>query len=149
MLTAKYQRLYNQIKELISDKGDVISHMSTINAVLFHKMKGFFWVGFYLLNNKNELIVGPYQGSLACIKLEKNTGVCWAAINKKETIIVDNVHNFEGHIACSSLTNSEIVVPVSDENNRIFAVLDIDSKELSRFSEEDKNGLEAIVNLLK
>jgi len=122
--------------------------MATIVAVLHHKMSDFFWTGFYLLD-KGELIVGPYQGSLACIKLKKNTGVCWAGINRKETVIVPDVHLFPGHIACDSRSNSEIVVPLKNQKGEIVGVLDVDSKEFDAFDEMDKQWLERIVGLVE
>ncbi|MEI8060397.1 MAG: GAF domain-containing protein, partial [Ferruginibacter sp.] len=95
-----------------------------------------------------ELLVGPYQGSLACQKLKKDTGVCWASINQKKTIIVPNVHEFSSHISCDSRTNSEIVVPVYLKNGNIAGVLDIDSRNLNQFDETDKKYLEAIINFI-
>ena len=144
---SKYQRLYNQIKELTTPVNNPISRMATISAILHHKMKGYFWTGFYLLN-EGELLVGPYQGPLACLRLKKDTGVCWAGINTKETVVVKDVEEFPGHIACSSLSKSEIVVPVYNQQNEVVAVLDVDSRELSNFDEEDKLGLEKIVELI-
>ena len=109
-------------------------------------MNCFFWTGFYLLDD-GELIVGPYQGSLACIKLKKNTGVCWAGVNLGETVIVADVHEFPGHIACDSRSNSEIVVPLKDKNGKIIGVLDVDSKELGSFDEVDAVWLEKIIKI--
>ena len=121
--------------------------MATIAAVLHHKMKGFFWTGFYLLDD-GELIVGPYQGSLACIVLKKDTGVCWAGINRAETVIVPDVHQFPGHIACDSRSNSEIVVPLRDASGHIIGVLDVDSTEFGTFDEVDAIWLEQIIKLI-
>jgi GAF domain-containing protein len=120
--------------------------MATITAVLHHKMNYFFWTGFYLLDN-GELIVGPYQGSLACIRLNKNTGVCWEGINSGKTVIVPDVHKFPGHIACDSRSNSEIVIPMKGNDGRIIGVLDVDSKEFNSFDETDKTWLERIIQL--
>ncbi|NPA37893.1 MAG: GAF domain-containing protein [Chlorobi bacterium] len=144
----KYIRLKEQIEKLIKDVSNPISRMATINSVLHHKMPGFFWTGFYLLDNRGELIVGPYQGTLACMLLEKNKGVCWAGINSKETVIVDDVDNFEGHIACSSLSKSEIVVPIFDKDENITGVMDVDSREKANFDETDKKFLEQIVYMI-
>jgi GAF domain-containing protein len=144
----KYIRLKEQIEKLTKDIGEPLSVKATINAVLHHKMPGFFWTGFYLLNKNGDLLVGPYQGTLACILLEKNKGVCWAGINRKETVIVDDVETFEGHIACSSLSKSEIVVPLFDGNEKVVGVLDVDSRELANFDETDKKFLEEIVHLI-
>lgn len=142
----RYQRIYDQLTDLLKDKPNPIARMATIVAVLHHKMDYFFWTGFYLLDD-GELIVGPYQGSLACIKLKKDTGVCWAGINSGETVIVPDVHQFPGHIACDSRSNSEIVLPIRDKEGRIIGVLDVDSKELGSFDEVDAEWLEKILSI--
>ena len=121
--------------------------MATIVGVLHHKMSAFYWTGFYLLN-KGELYVGPYQGTLACIHLKKDTGVCWAVINQKETVLVPDVHNFPGHIACDSRSNSEIVVPLKNKEREIVGVLDVDSLDFNSFDKTDKEGLEKILELV-
>src|SRR5512135_3593773 len=95
--SGRYQRIQVQLGELLSPGGNMLSRMATINALLYHKMDGFFWVGFYLLEN-GRLTVGPYQGPLACIELPVNKGVCWSAINKGESVVVPDVHEFPGHI---------------------------------------------------
>ncbi|WP_430815694.1 GAF domain-containing protein [Carboxylicivirga sp. RSCT41] len=143
----RYQRIYEQIKQLIEATDNPASRMATINAVLHHKFTDFYWTGFYELV-KGDLLVSAYQGPVACLKLKKDTGVCWAGINRKETVVVPNVHEFPGHIACSSATNSEIVVPVFNKENEVVAVLDIDSKEFNTFDEADKRELEKIVTLI-
>ncbi len=121
--------------------------MVTLLAVLHHKMDYFFWTGFYLLQD-GKLQVGPYQGSLACINLAKDSGVCWAAINSKKTVIVEDVEAFPGHIACDSRSKSEVVVPLKNQNNEIIGVLDVDSSELNSFDEIDVLWLEKIVGLV-
>jgi len=143
----RYERLYNQISELVVATENPFSRMATISALLHHKMAGYFWTGFYFLKD-GELIVGPYQGPIACLKLKKDTGVCWAGINQKESVIVGDVNQFPGHIACSSQSNSEIVVPVRDKSGHIVAVLDVDSRELNCFDDIDRMGLEKIVTLI-
>lgn len=144
----KYERLYRQIDELIKkSSNNPVSNMVTMIAVLHHKIPYFFWTGFYFLTD-GRLQVGPYQGSLACIDLEKDTGVCWAAINKNKTLIVPDVEAFPGHIACDSRSRSEIVVPLYDEKNELCGVLDIDSRELNSFDETDARWLEKIVRLV-
>lgn len=145
--SGRYNRLYEQIKDLVKATENPVTRMATIAALLHHKMNGYFWTGFYFLE-KGELIVGPYQGPIACLKLKKDTGVCWAGINRKESVVVGDVHQFPGHIACSSQSNSEIVVPVKDEEGRVVAVLDVDSRDLNCFDEEDRVGLEKIVELV-
>lgn len=144
----RYQRLYDQIEELINkSSNNHISNMATIIAVLHNKMEFFFWTGFYFLVD-GKLQVGPYQGSLACINLPENTGVCWEAINSKETVIIESVHDFQGHIACDSRTNSEIVIPLKDNDGNITGVLDVDSQEINSFDVVDKFWLERIVDLI-
>ena len=145
--TNRYKRIYDQLTELLRPQNNEIAAMATIAAVLHHKFDYFFWTGFYLLT-EGELIVGPYQGSVACIKLNKDTGVCWAGINQKQTIIVPDVHKFPGHIACDSRSNSEIVVPLRDKTGKIIGVLDVDSKEFNAFDETDREGLENILSLV-
>jgi L-methionine (R)-S-oxide reductase len=125
----RYRRIYTQLKEILQKTDNRNARMSTIIAVLHHKMDYFFWTGFYFFQD-SKLIVGQYQGPVACQELIKDTGVCWESINSEKTVIVDNVEKFPGHIACDSRTKSEIVIPVRDENNEIFAVLDIDSEKI-------------------
>jgi len=145
---SRYQRLYKQIKDLIEkSSNNPTSNMVTLLAVLHHKMDYFFWTGFYLLQD-GKLQVGPYQGSLACINLAKDSGVCWAAINSKKTVIVEDVEAFPGHIACDSRSKSEVVVPLKNQNNEIIGVLDVDSSELNSFDEIDVLWLEKIVGLV-
>lgn len=146
-LTKRYARIYAQLEELFLKTKNKISRMATIAALLHHKMPHFFWTGFYLLDN-GELVVGPYQGTLACLRLEKKRGVCWAGILRRQTIIVPDVHRFPGHIACDSRSNSEIVVPLFDNGGNIWAVLDVDSREFDAFTETDKEWLEKIVALI-
>lgn len=145
--SGRYERLYQQIKDLLVKSNNPISAMATISAVLHHKMDGFFWTGFYLLQD-DKLQVGPYQGSLACINLAKDTGVCWAGINRRETVIVPDVHAFPGHIACDGRSQSEIVVPLFNIQGEITGVLDVDSDSLATFDETDAYWLEKIVELV-
>ncbi len=145
--SSRYTRLEKQIAELFLKTRDMDARMATINAVLYHKMDGFFWVGFYLLK-EGHLMVGPYQGPLACLELEKDKGVCWAGIRKDQTIVVPDVHQFPGHIACDSRSKSEIVVPVKNRENKVIGVLDIDSNLLSNFDNTDAVHLENIVGKL-
>ena len=143
----RYSRVYQQLGELVLKSNSTQARMATIIAVLHHKMNYFFWTGFYLIEN-DELTVFMYQGPVACQVLEKNKGVCWAAFNKKETVIVENVHEFPGHIACDSRSNSEIVIPFRNRENEIIGVLDIDSQEKASFSETDARWLEKILELV-
>ena len=143
----RYQRIYRQIEELLEPHDNPVAAMATIVAVLHHKFDYYFWTGFYLLQD-GELIVGPYQGPVACIKLKKDTGVCWAGINGDAAVVVPDVHQFPGHIACDSRSNSEIVLPLKNKAGEIVGVLDVDSKELNSFDEADREGLEKILQLV-
>ena len=143
----RYKRLLIQIEELLKKSDDETAHMATIAAVLYHKLDYFYWCGFYRIVN-GELIVGPYQGTVACQKLEKNIGVCWAGINEEATIIVPDVNKFPGHIACDVHSKSEIVIPFKDENGIVKGVLDVDSKDFDSFDEVDAQYLEKIIAIL-
>jgi len=143
----RYLRIYHQLEDLMEKSDDFDARMTTIVALLHHKMETFFWTGFYILKN-GELIVRSYQGPVACQVLEKNTGVCWAGINQQKTIIVPDVHKFSGHIACDSRSKSEIVVPLKDTKNRIIGVLDVDSASLNAFDSIDAQYLEKVLDLL-
>jgi L-methionine (R)-S-oxide reductase len=143
----RYKRIYKQLHDLVTLTDNSIARMATIAAVLHHKIESFSWTGFYLLQN-GELIVGPYQGPLACQLLEKNRGVCWSGINKQKTVIVPDVSKFPGHIACDPRSRSEIVIPVWDKKKRIIGVLDIDSNNLENFDETDSLHLESIASLI-
>lgn len=144
---ARYQRLFRQIQELMPKTGDPDARMATIAAVLYHKMEYFYWTGFYMLVS-GELTVRTYQGPLACQVLKKHTGVCWAGIDRKETVVVPDVEKFPGHIACDSASRSEIVVPVRKQNGTITGVLDVDSRQLESFDAVDAEWLEKIVALI-
>ena len=143
---SRYERLYQQLSELLIKSNNPISAMATISAVLHHKMK-FFWTGFYLLHD-GKLQVGPYQGALACIDLKKDTGVCWTSVNSGQSVILPDVHAFSGHIACDSRSKSEMVVPFYNDQNQLIGVLDIDSDELNTFDETDSHWLEKTVKLI-
>ncbi len=143
----RYQRIYEQLRELLTKTTNPEARMATIAAVLHHKMDYFFWTGFYMLT-EGELIVRTYQGPVACQVLEKNKGVCWAGIKKAQTIVVPDVHQFPGHIACDSRSNSEIVVPVFNSNGEVLGVLDVDSTSFAAFDEVDAAWLEKIVSLI-
>jgi L-methionine (R)-S-oxide reductase len=143
----RYARLYNQIETLLQKSNNPISAMATIVAVLHHKMDHFFWTGFYLLQ-EGKLQVGPYQGSLACIDLQKDTGVCWAGITQQKALVVPDVHAFPGHIACDSRSNSEIVLPLYNASGQLVGVLDVDSEIKNAFDETDAIWLEKIIGLV-
>ncbi len=144
---ARYERLYNQIDDLMKKSDSRLSHMATICAVLHNKMDYFFWTGFYLLQ-EGKLQIGPYQGPLACQELEKEKGVCWAACNTKSSIIVPDISRYPGHIACDNRSKSEIAVPVFSEDENVIAVLDVDSQSLESFDKTDDEWLSKIVKLI-
>jgi len=150
-LAGRYERMATQLEELFTNgpkaTDDPIARMATITAILQHKMPHFFWTGFYRREGQ-QLIVGPYQGPLACAVLPGTEGVCWACMKEKKTILVPDVHAFEGHVACDSRSRSEIVVPVKEPAGNIVAVLDVDSDQPDAFSKTDQAGLEKIVGLI-
>lgn len=141
----QYAGLYPQIKALVQGETDLIANMANITAALKEQF-GWLWVGFYLVN-ENQLVLGPFQGPVACTRINYNKGVCGTAWARQETILVPDVEAFPGHIACSSQSKSEIVVPVWAKNE-IIAVLDIDSTALNDFDDVDKKYLEEIVSFL-
>ena len=141
----KYEVLYKQIKELVGYETDEIANMANISSMI-HETFGFHWTGFYRVVGE-ELVLGPFQGPLACSRIKFGKGVCGTAWKEECSLVVPDVEQFPGHIACSSLSRSEIVVPVLSDGV-IVAVLDIDSRELSAFDEEDRFWLEKIVSLL-
>lgn len=137
-----YEKLLAEVKALIDSKADLYANMSNV-AVHLHEQLGHHWTGFYRVIN-NELMLGPFAGPVACTRISYGKGVCGKAWETKATVIVDNVHEFPGHIACSALSNSEIVVPVII-NNQVAGVLDIDSTLFGAFDKEDQFYLEQIV----
>jgi GAF domain-containing protein len=144
----RYQRIYTQLTALMQKSDDKNARMCSIAAVLHHKMNGFFWTGFYMLTPDNRLVVRTYQGPVACMELARNTGVCWTGINRQKSIVVPNVHEFPGHIACDARSKSEIVVPVKDRHGNVVGVLDVDSDKLNTFDDTDATELEKIVALI-
>ena len=143
----RYNRIYQQLETLVKKSNNTQARMATVVAVLHHKMDYYFWTGFYLMDN-GEMTVNIYQGPVACQILEKNKGVCWTAFNRKETVVVEDVHYFPGHIACDSRSNSEIVVPFKNRDGEIIGVLDVDSSEKASFTEVDAKWLEKILELV-
>jgi GAF domain-containing protein len=144
---ARYERLHKQIEGLLQKCDDKQARMATVCAVLHHKMPYFFWTGFYLLNN-DRLRVSTYQGPVACMELNKDQGVCWASIRSGKTIIVRDVHQFDGHIACDSRAKSEIAIPFFGDSGKVEGVLDVDSETLNSFDEIDADWLERIIRLI-
>jgi GAF domain-containing protein len=143
----RYGRVAGQLSDLFEKTSDPVARMASAAALLKGKFGHFFWVGFYRLMD-GDLVVGPYQGTLACQVLERHKGVCWAGIDRGGTIVVPDVRKFPGHIACDARSRSEIVVPVRDREGRVFAVLDGDSDKLDAFDDADARGLERICALI-
>ena len=143
---AVYAAIYPQIEAILSGESDPIANMANLVAVL-REAFSFFWIGFYRVQS-GELVLGPFQGPIACTRIAFNRGVCGHCYQTQQTVIVPNVDEFPGHIACSSAAKSEIVVPVCNAKNEIIAVLDVDSDRLSHFSILDQEWLERIVALL-
>jgi GAF domain-containing protein len=144
--TEKYRLLERQIDALLEGETDTIAKMANVAAIL-HETFGFWWTGFYRVAG-NELVLGPFQGPVACMHIPFGKGVCGTAWKRNETVVVPDVEQFPGHIACSSASRSEIVVPVHGADGAVTAVLDIDSDRLATFDEEDKVWLEKIVTWL-
>jgi len=143
---AAYETIVPQIKALISDEMDLIANLANISSVL-QTAFSHHWTGFYLVKN-NELVLGPFQGPVACTRISYGKGVCGTSWKEQKSIIVNDVHKFEGHIACSALSNSEIVIPLRD-NNTVWGLLDIDSIEFSAFDEIDEKYLSEICALIR
>lgn len=144
---ARYDRVYHQIQGLMLKCADRQARMATVCAVLHHKFPYFFWTGFYLLQDE-RLIVSTYQGPVACMELNKDQGVCWAGIRSGKTIVVPDVHLFEGHIACDSRSKSEIVIPFLSRDGKVIGVLDVDSESIDSFDDTDAEWLEKIICLI-
>lgn len=140
----RYNELIPQIEAVTEIENDLVANLANISAML-KEVFGFFWVGFYIVKNE-QLVLGPFQGALACTRIGFGKGVCGVAWSRVGTIIVDDVDKFDGHIACSSLSRSEIVVPILVDGT-VVAVLDVDSENLSQFDEEDAHALENIAQI--
>jgi len=145
-----YSETYDQIVAIWRDEGgetlDDIALMATINSALAHRFPYYFWTGFYRVRGE-RLVIGPYIGTIGCLQIEFGRGVCGTAAARRETVIVPDVHQFPGHIACDPNSRSEIVVPAFDGERNLIAVLDVDSDQVNAFDEEDRIGLERIVAL--
>jgi GAF domain-containing protein len=142
----QYQNLIPQIKGLLTGEPDLIANLANVSAALKEQF-GWFWVGFYIIKN-DELVLGPFQGPVACTRIKKGRGVCGSSWAKAETLMVPDVEKFPGHIACSSLSKSEIVVPLF-KDGIVWGVLDVDSEKLDQFDSTDKFYLEQILALIK
>jgi L-methionine (R)-S-oxide reductase len=140
---ALYADVVAQTRALLEGERDAIANFANTTSLLYHSLPDLNWVGFYLLKD-GELVVGPFQGKPACVRIPLGKGVCGTAAARRATVIVKNVHEFEGHIACDSASNSEIVVPLL-RGNELLGVLDLDSPKFERFDAEDQAGLEQVV----
>lgn len=143
----KYREVAAEIAAVIEGETNLVARMATVSNLLHHAFDHYFWTGFYLVDPEKdrELVIGPYQGTLGCLRIPFDKGVCGACATRRETIIVEDVHEFPGHIACDSRSESEIVVPVFDRTGKLFAVFDVDSDRKGQFDEDDRIGLEAIL----
>ncbi len=145
---ARYHRIRDQVAELIAATGDPTAHRATAAALLHHKVPDVSWTGFYMLRD-GDLVVDAYQGPVACLVLARHTGVCWAGVDRHESVLVPDVHTFPGHIACDSRSRSEVVVPILRPDGTAVGVLDVDSHRPDRFDEVDLAGYESVVRLLE
>lgn len=143
----RYDRIIGQLGQLLEATDDPVSRMATVSSLLYHKMGHFFWIGFYRLID-GQLLVGPYQGTIACQKLQKDTGVCWACVIQEKPIVVDDVEKFPGHIACDARSRSEIVIPVRNAEGAVVAVLDADSDKLDSYDDIDQVNLQAVADII-
>lgn len=141
----QYASLLLQLRSLVADERDSIANAANLSALLYHSLPDLNWVGFYFFKS-DGLVLGPFQGQPACVRIAIGKGVCGTAANQRQTIIVPNVHDFPGHIACDSASNSEIVVPII-QVERLIGVLDLDSPSIGRFDEEDARGLNEMVEV--
>ena len=143
-----YRSLTEQAQALVADEPNLIANLANISALLYMSLDDINWAGFYLLESPEQLVLGPFQGKPACVRIEVGKGVCGTAISEDTTQLVSDVHEFPGHIACDAASNSEIVVVVK-RNGEAIGVLDIDSPSLNRFDEQDQAGLEHLVRCLE
>src|SRR5687767_7412832 len=144
--TDLYEQLAAQLSSLLAGERDLVANAANFSSLLFHSLPDLNWAGFYFVKD-SELVLGPFQGQPACVRIKIGQGVCGAAAAKCETVIVPNVHEFPGHIACDSASNSEIVVPLLKDSH-LIGVLDVDSPKLARFDREDALGLEQLARIL-
>lgn len=144
----KYIACLREMDIRLQEGGDLIADLGNITAILRKRMDHYFWVGFYFLK-ENQLVLGPFQGTPACVFLNLETGVCAACAREKKVILVPDVHDFPGHVACDPHSKSEIVVPVFDKESHLFAVLDVDSSEVNAFDEMDERYLKEICDKIK
>ncbi len=145
--TARYAEVAKEIASVLEGETNLVARMATVSNILHHAFDHYFWTGFYVVDpeKSNELVIGPYQGTLGCLRIPFGKGVCGAAAETGVTQIVEDVHAFPGHIACDARSESEIVVPVFNANGSLVAVFDVDSDQLAQFDETDREFLESIL----
>jgi GAF domain-containing protein len=141
-----YRELAQQLEALLSGESDMIANAANTSALIYQMMPELNWAGFYLLKQENELVLGPFQGKPACVRIPVGKGVCGAAVERKASVVVEDVHAFPGHIACDAASRSELVVPVIHEG-RVLGVIDLDSPVPSRFDSEDQAGIEKLAEI--
>lgn len=145
--TEKYREVAGEIAAVLDGESNLIARMATVSNILHHAFDHYYWTGFYLVDPERprELVIGPYQGTLGCLRIPFDKGVCGACATRRESLVVKDVHEFPGHIACDSRSESEIVVPVIDRTGALIAVFDVDSDRTAQFDDDDRRGLEAIL----
>jgi L-methionine (R)-S-oxide reductase len=143
---AVYAEIHTQLQAVFTDEPNGLANAANMSALLYQGLSGLNWVGFYFLQD-GELVLGPFQGKVACVRIAMGRGVCGTAAEQRKTLIVKDVHEFPGHIACDAASRSEIVVPLLKEG-RLLGVLDLDSPDMARFDEEDRKGLETAAQML-
>jgi L-methionine (R)-S-oxide reductase len=142
-----YSELAQQIEAIVAGEQDLVANMANISAILYWALDNVNWAGFYLIKDE-QLVLGPFHGQPACIRIPIGKGVCGTAVSENTIQMIDDVHQFSGHIACDAASNSEIVLPIR-KDKQIIAVLDIDSPDIARFDDDDKSGLSLIVDILQ
>lgn len=147
IIMTDYKLIGDQIASLAEAERDAVALLSNASALIYHSLENVNWAGFYLMD-KGSLLLGPFQGKVACVRIQVGRGVCGTAVKENKTLVVDDVHQFPGHIACDSASNSEIVIPVH-KDGAVIGVLDIDSEEFKRFTDRDREGLESVVKTIE
>jgi len=142
-----YKLMVETVKLHLEDEKDIIANLSNISAIINSYVDDLNWVGFYILKGE-ELVLGPFQGMPACVRIKRDKGVCFSAVNKKDSVLVPNVHEFPGHIACDETTNSELVVPIF-KGEKVWGVIDLDSPKLNRFTKLEEKYIKEITNLIE
>ena len=141
-----YRELTSQLGGLLTGERDLIANAANTSALLYQMMPDLNWAGFYFLRANDELVLGPFQGKVACVRIPKGKGVCGAAVQRRSTVLVEDVHAFPGHIACDSASRSELVVPLI-AGDRVLGVIDLDSPSLVRFTADDQAGIEEVASI--